>query len=45
MPRWLMPSIGMSINIASSGVYLFAGDWRRAVYWICAATLTAVMTF
>jgi hypothetical protein len=40
-----MPSVGMAINIASASTYAFYGDWRRAVYWIAATTLTAVMTF
>jgi hypothetical protein len=45
MPSWLMPAVGMAINIASASTYVFYGDWRRAVYWACCALLTAVMTF
>lgn len=35
----IMLSVGAAIG------YAVAGDWRRAIYWILAAGITAVVTF
>jgi hypothetical protein len=41
----LFPTISICLNIAACASYAYEGDWRRAVYWLAAATLTAVVTF
>jgi uncharacterized membrane protein len=40
-----LPVISMILAICSSVAYAFEGDWRRALYWAAAATLTATITF
>lgn len=39
------PVILILLNICAAGTYLFASDWKRAIYWIAAAVLTACVTF
>jgi hypothetical protein len=41
----LLPCLLIALNIGSSAVYLFSGDWKRSIYWIAAAVLTACVTF
>lgn len=41
----LFPCILIALDIAAGGVYACHGDWRRFIYWIAAATLTATVTF
>ena len=41
----LFPFILILLDIAAAGVYTSHGDWRRLVYWLAAATLTATVTF
>ena len=41
----ILPTILMAIDLGAGAVYLMAGDWRKAIYWAAAATLTAVVTF
>lgn len=43
--RILFPAIGIALNCGSATVYGLYGDWARCVYWLCAAGLTAVVTF
>jgi hypothetical protein len=45
MKTWIMPTILIVIDLASALVYGCHGDWRRLVYWIAAAVLTASVTF
>lgn len=35
----------IALDLGAGGVYALALDWRRAVYWLAAATLTACVTF
>ena len=39
------PSVLIVLDVAAAVVYAAAGDWRRFVYWLAAATLTATVTF
>jgi len=32
------------LSVCSSFGYVIAGDYRRAIYWICGAILTTTMT-
>lgn len=45
IPPILFPAILIGLDIAAAFVYLFHGDWRRFIYWLAAATLTACVTF
>jgi hypothetical protein len=45
MKPWVFPSILILLDIAAAFVWLSDGDWKRFVYWIAAATLTATVTF
>ena len=33
------------LDVAAAVVYVACGDWRRFIYWLAAATLTATVTF
>jgi hypothetical protein len=33
------------LDIGASAVYGWALDWRRSIYWLAAAALTAAVTF
>lgn len=35
----------IALSVGAAGVYAFDGDWRRVVYWLAAAALTASVTF
>jgi hypothetical protein len=39
------PIVSMTLAICASIAYGCEGDWRRAIYWAAAATLTACVTF
>jgi hypothetical protein len=41
----LFPTLLIILDLGASGVYLFYADWRRAIYWLAAAVLTATVTF
>jgi len=41
----VFPSLLIVIYLSASAVYGLNGDWRHAVYWIAAATITVVITF
>jgi hypothetical protein len=41
----VFPSMLIGLDLLASGVYAFAYDWRRAIYWLAAAILTATVTF
>lgn len=45
MIKFIFPSILMLLDIGAGIVYLTQGDWKRCIYWIAAATLTACVTF
>ena len=39
------PSVLMALDALAATAYAVNGDWRRTVYWLAAATLTATVTF
>lgn len=41
----IFPTLLIIGDLGASGVYLFYHDWRRAIYWLAAATLTASITW
>jgi hypothetical protein len=41
----ILPTVLIIIDILASIPYGLAGDWRRCVYWLAAATLTYVVTW
>ena len=41
----LFPCVLIALDVSAAGVYAAHGDWRRFIYWIAAATLTAMVTF
>ncbi len=41
----VFPSILIALDVCAAGVYAAHGDWRRFIYWMAAATLTATVTF
>lgn len=43
--RQLLPLVLIIIDLGAAFVYLAYGDWRRFVYWVAAAVLTAAVTF
>ena len=42
--RYLFPTLLIVLDLGASMVYAFDGDWRRAIYWFAAATLTLTVT-
>lgn len=45
-PR-LFPSLIIVLNLLAAATYACHGfpEWRKVIYWLAAATLTAVVTF
>lgn len=41
----VFPVALIALDVAAAVVYAACGDWRRFVYWLAAATLTATVTF
>lgn len=41
----LFPTILIVLDLGASIMWLVAGDWRRAIYWLAAAVLTATVTY
>ena len=41
----LFPTILIILDVCAAVVWAMNGDWRRAVYWLCAAILTVTVTF
>ena len=41
----LFPTILMVLDVCAAASYAPAGDWRKVIYWLAAATLTAVVTW
>lgn len=39
------PIILIGLDIGAAVVYLSFGDWKHAIYWLAAATLSATVTF
>lgn len=45
MNEKFFPVILILLNICAAGNYLYAGNFKLAIYWCAAATLTACVTF
>ena len=43
--KQIFPVILILLDIGAAGVYLSHGDWKKFIYWMAAATLTATVTF
>lgn len=43
--KHLFPMILIALDIGAAGVYLSHGEWKKFIYWLAAATLTATVTF
>lgn len=41
----VFPTVLVALDCAAALVYFVHGDWRHAVYWFAAATLTACVTY
>ncbi len=41
----VFPVLLIALDVAAAVVYATFGDWRRFIYWLAAATLTATVTF
>lgn len=41
----IFPVILMALDFGAAVVYACGCDWKRTIYWIAAATLTAIVTF
>jgi hypothetical protein len=41
----ILPTIMIAINILSAIVYMSNGDYKRCIYWVAAAVLTATVTY
>ena len=41
----VIPIVLIILDIGAAGVYAYCHDWKKAVYWVAAATLTACVTF
>ena len=41
----VFPTLLIALDAAAGVAYACHGDWRRTVYWLAAATLTATVTF
>jgi len=41
----LFPVLLIVLDIGASIVYACGQDWRRGIYWLAAAVLTATVTF
>jgi hypothetical protein len=45
MKPYLFPTLLIILDIGAAIVWAFEGDWRRFIYWLAAAILTATVTF
>lgn len=41
----LFPIILMALDLFAAFGYAVARDWRRTIYWVAAAVLTATVTY
>ena len=41
----LFPTILIILDLFASGEQFYNGDWKRGIYWISAAVLTACVTY
>ena len=45
MDEKMLPTVLMAIDVAAGIIYACNGDFKRCVYWLAAATLTATVTY
>jgi len=45
MKTKIMPCVIIGGSLIAGLVYLYTKDYRRAIYWLAAATLNAAVTF
>lgn len=43
--EYIFPIILMMLDVGAGVVYAFSGDYKKFVYWIAAAVLSATVTF
>jgi len=41
----VFPTLLIVLDVCAALVYVPTGDWRKVIYWLAAATLTAVITW
>lgn len=41
----IFPTILIVLDLGAAACYAFAGDYRRAIYWVAAGVLTATVTY
>ena len=41
----IFPTVLIALDVGAAIVYAVGGDFKRAVYWFAAATLTATVTY
>jgi hypothetical protein len=41
----IFPIVLMALDLAAGAVYAGHGDWKKTIYWVAAAVLTATVTF
>jgi hypothetical protein len=41
----LFPTVLMVLDVCAGAVWFGQGNVRKAIYWLCAAILTATVTF
>lgn len=44
-PEWIFPTVLIALDVCAAVPYAVKCDWRMAVYWLAAATLTACVTY
>lgn len=42
---YIFPCVQILTCLGAAVMYGFAKDWRKVIYWLCAAAITAVYTF
>ena len=43
--EWIFPTLLLVLDVAAAIPYATKGNWRMAIYWLAAATLTACVTY
>lgn len=41
----VFPTVLIALDVGAAVVYALCGEFKRAVYWFAAATLTATVTY
>lgn len=43
--EWIFPSVLIALDVGAAIIYAKVCEWRMAIYWLAAATLTACVTY